>query len=100
VVKRWVEAQSVGQIQSVLMNIISTYERDFMKHPNTREFPKINRVWHSLPSQLARENKKFLYNVIKEGARAREYEDALEWLINASVAYAAIVGKELQVGWQ
>lgn len=87
VVKRWVEAQSVGQIQSVLMNIISTYERDFMKHPNTREFPKINRVWHSLPSQLARENKKFLYNVIKEGARAREYEDALEWLVNASVVY-------------
>ena len=58
-----------------------------MKHPETKEYPKIARIWNSLPSQLARENKKFLYNVVKEGARAREYEDALEWLVNAALIY-------------
>lgn len=87
VVRLWIETQSVGQIQSALQNILNAYERDFMKHPEPKEFPKISRVWNSLPSQLARENKKFLYNVIKEGARAREYEDALEWLVNAALAY-------------
>ncbi len=87
VVSRWLETKSVGQIQSVLMDIINAYERDFMKHPETKEYPKLSRIWHSLPSQLARENKKFLYNVVKEGARAREYEDALEWLVNAALVY-------------
>ncbi|SFI12892.1 hypothetical protein SAMN04487861_11642 [Selenomonas ruminantium] len=87
VVYRWVKTQSVGQIQSVLIDIINAYERDFMKHPETKEYPKIARIWNSLPSQLARENKKFLYNVVKEGARAREYKDALEWLVNAALIY-------------
>lgn len=87
VVSRWVKTQSVDHVQTTLQNIINAYERDFMKHPEPKEFPKIARVWHSLPSQLARENKKFLYNVIKEGARAREYEDALEWLVNAALVY-------------
>ena len=87
VVSRWVKTQSVDHVQATLQNIINAYERDFMKHPEPKEFPKIARVWHSLPSQLARENKKFLYNVIKEGARAREYEDALEWLVNAALVY-------------
>ena len=87
VVNRWVETQSVGQVQSVLMDIINAYERDFMKHPETKEYPKLSRIWNSLPSQLARENKKFLYSAVKEGARAREYEDALEWLVNAALVY-------------
>ena len=87
VVRRWVETQSVGQVQSTLINIIHAYERDFMKHPEPRVYPKISHVWNSLPSQLARENKKFLYNVVREGARAREYEDALAWLVNAALAY-------------
>ncbi|WP_222931134.1 hypothetical protein [Selenomonas caprae] len=75
VVSRWIETKSVGQVQSTLMNIITAYERDFMKHPEPKEYPKLARIWNSMPSQLARENKKFLYNVVKEGARAREYED-------------------------
>ncbi len=87
VVSRWVETQSVGQVQSVLLDIINAYERDFMKHPETKEYPKLARIWNSLPSQLARENKKFLYSVVREGARAREYEDALEWLVNAALVY-------------
>ncbi|MBP5243720.1 MAG: ATP-binding protein, partial [Succinivibrio sp.] len=87
VVKQWVETQSVGQIQSTLINIINSYERDFQKHPDTTQFPKITRIWNSVPSQLAKENKKFMYKAVKEGARAREFEDALEWLVNAAVVY-------------
>ena len=87
VVGRWAASQSVGEVQTTLMNIITAYERDFMKHPAPREYPKIARVWNSMPSQLARENKRFLYNVVKEGARAREYEDAVEWLVQAALVY-------------
>ena len=57
------------------------------KHPNVSEFPKISMVWKSIPSQLARENKKFIYKVVKEGARAREYEDALQWLVDAGLVH-------------
>ena len=87
VVQRWVETQSVGQVQETLMNILNAYVRDFMKHPEPREYPKIAMIWDSLPSQLARENKKFLYNVVKTGARAREYEDALQWLVHSALVY-------------
>ena len=59
---------------------------DFSKHVENKDIPKINYIWNSLPSQLARENKKFLYQTVKPGARAREYEDALLWLVNAGLA--------------
>lgn len=81
----WTQEQDVGAMQKALGNIISAYERDFAKHPNTSEFPKISMIWKSIPSQLARENKKFIYKVVKEGARAREYEDALQWLVDANL---------------
>lgn len=83
----WTENRDVTAMQSALSDIISAYERDFAKHPNISEFPKISMIWRSLPSQLARENKKFLYKVVKEGARAREYEDALQWLVDARLVY-------------
>ena len=80
-VKMWTEARDVAAMQEALSGIIGAYERDFAKHTNLSEFPKISMIWKSLPSQLARENKKFIYKVVKEGARAREYEDALQWLV-------------------
>ena len=83
----WTQARDVNAMQEALSDIISAYERDFAKHPNTSEFPKISMIWKSIPSQLARENKKFLYKVVKEGARAREYEDALQWLIDAGLVH-------------
>lgn len=81
----WTEERNVEAMQSVLSDIIGSYERDFAKHPETKEYPKISMIWKSIPSQLARENKKFLYKVVKEGARAREYEDALGWLVDAGL---------------
>ena len=83
----WTEARDVGAMQEALSDIISAYERDFAKHPNVSEFPKISMIWKSIPSQLARENKKFIYRVVKEGARAREYEDALQWLVDAGLVH-------------
>lgn len=68
----WTQARDVGAMQEALGNIIGAYERDFAKHPNVSEFPKISMIWKSIPSQLARENKKFIYKVVKEGARARD----------------------------
>lgn len=84
-VKMWTQERDVEQMQTVLSNIIGAYERDFAKHPDPKDFPKISMVWKSIPSQLARENKKFIYKVVKEGARAREYEDALQWLVDANL---------------
>lgn len=81
----WTEARDVTAMQEALSDIIGAYERDFAKHPNTSEFPKISMIWKSIPSQLARENKKFIYKVVKEGARAREYEDALQWLVDVGI---------------
>lgn len=83
----WTEARDVDAMQTALSDIIGSYERDFAKHPEPKEFPKISMIWNSVPSQLARENKKFLYRVVKEGARAREYEDAMQWLVDAGVVY-------------
>ena len=83
----WTQARDVAAMQEALGNIIGAYERDFAKHPNVSEFPKISMIWKSVPSQLARENKKFIYKVVKEGARAREYEDALQWLVDARLVH-------------
>ncbi len=86
-VKMWTEARDVEAMQEALSAILSAYERDFAKHPNISEFPKISLIWRSIPSQLARENKKFIYKVVKQGARAREYEDALQWLVDARLVH-------------
>ena len=83
----WTEARDVAAMQEVRFGIIDAYERDFAKHPHISEYPKISMIWKSIPSQLARENKKFLYKVVKEGARAREYEDALQWLVDARLVH-------------
>lgn len=86
-VELWTQTRDVAAMQETLSGIIQAYERDFMKHPDIREYPKISMIWKSIPSQLAKENKRFLYKVVKEGARAREYEDALQWLVNARLVH-------------
>lgn len=83
----WTQARDISAVQESLSAVIDAYERDFAKHPDTAEFPKISMIWKSVPSQLARENKKFLYKAVKEGARAREYEDALQWLVDARLVH-------------
>lgn len=84
-VKAWTEDRDVKLMQTVLSNLLGAYERDFAKHSDPKDFSKISMIWKSIPSQLARENKKFIYKVVKDGARAREYEDALQWLCDANL---------------
>ena len=68
----WTESRDISAMQDVLSWILDSYERDFAKHPSASEYPKISMIWKSIPSQLAKENKKFIYKVVREGARARE----------------------------
>ncbi|MCF7934399.1 MAG: AAA family ATPase, partial [Spirochaetia bacterium] len=84
-VSRWVDERNSESIDTVLFSLIKAYERDFAKHPEPREYPKLLQIWNSLPSQLARENKKFFYQLVRNGARAREYEDALQWLVSSEM---------------
>lgn len=81
----WTEDKDPKEVDKVLSDIITSYESDFGKHAPVEDVPKIRYIWQSLPSQLARENKKFLYSAVKPGARAREYEDALNWLRDADI---------------
>lgn len=83
-VKAWTEDRDIREVDDVLADILSSYEADMGKHAPISDVPKIHLIWNSLPPQLAKENKKFMYNAVKTGARAREYENALTWLINAS----------------
>ncbi len=75
------------QVESVLQAILNAYSLDFSKHAENKDIPKISTIWESIPSQLARENRKFVYKLLKTGARAREYEDALLWLQHAGLIY-------------
>jgi Predicted ATPase (AAA+ superfamily) len=86
-VKVLLEKQDVTLTQNVLKNILDAYSLDFSKHADNKTVQKIGYIWTSIPSQLARENKKFLYQTVKSGARAREYEDAIMWLSQAGLVY-------------
>ena len=86
-VKAWAEKQDVALVQEVLRDILDAYELDFSKHAEKRDIAKLGYIWSSIPSQLSRENKKFIYKAVKQGVRAREYEDALTWLCNAGLTY-------------
>ena len=86
-VQAWAEKQDVGLVQKVLRDILDAYELDFSKHAEKKDVPKLGYIWSSIPSQLSRENKKFIYKAVKPGVRAREYEDALTWLSNAGLVY-------------
>ena len=85
-VVKLLDESDIAGTQDVLQSIINAYLLDFSKHVENKDIPKINFVWNSLPSQLAKENKKYVYHAIRPGARAREYEDALLWLTNAGLA--------------
>jgi predicted AAA+ superfamily ATPase len=82
-----IEKYDVSLVQQLLKNIIDAYSLDFSKHAENRDVAKIGYIWSSIPSQLARENKKFLFQAVKQGARAREYENALHWLVQAGLVY-------------
>lgn len=79
------ENQGLQAVDFALQNILDLYELDFAKYADPREIPRIHAVWHSLPSQLGKENRRFLYKIIRPGARSKDYEDALLWLEDAGM---------------
>src|SRR5690554_5137381 len=81
-VKNYADSRDFEEVRKLQKDILAAYELDFSKHAPAQIIPKIKMVWNSLPSQLARENKKFIYGLVKTGARAREYEDTLNWLVD------------------
>lgn len=90
----WVTEKNMERVNAIQSNILTSYESDFSKHSTSSEATKISYIWNSIPSQLAKENKKFLYQTVKEGARAREYENALNWLKDAGLIYKIYNVKE------
>ena len=86
VVKTWVATKDIQEVNRIQKQILKGYEDDFGKHVDITSLQaKISIIWDSIVSQLAKENKKFLYQVAKDGARAREYEDAVNWLNNSNI---------------
>ena len=82
-----IEKKGWKEVRQIQQQIITDYRRDFSKHAPTREVPRINMVWDSIPAQLAKENKKFVYGAVKKSARAADFEIAIQWLIDAGLAY-------------
>lgn len=87
VVNAFVERKDYAVVRQLQQNILDSYDRDFSKHAPIAEVPRIRMVWRSIPAQLAKENRKFIYGVVKEGARAKDFELAIEWLIDAGLVY-------------
>lgn len=87
IVQDFVENKDFESVRNLQKEIISAYEEDFTKHIPTNTVAKIRLLWKSIPAQLSKENKKFIYGAAKEGARARDFEAALSWLINSGLVY-------------
>ncbi len=87
-VNTYTQTQSLQDVRDVQLQILEAYERDFSKHAPKEIIPRIRQVWNTFVAQLAKQNKKFVYGLIRTGARAREYESAIEWLTNYGLVHA------------
>lgn len=86
-VSMFVETNDSVRVREVQKAILYTYQKDISKHVPTSEANRINMVWQSMPSQLVKENKKFIYGVAKPGGRAKDFETAIQWLLDAGLVY-------------
>ena len=96
VVAKYIKNENLKQVRKIQNRILSDYEQDFSKHVPENILPKVTMVWNSMTSQLAKENKKFVYGVVKKGARAKDFEDAIQWLINADLIHKVIRVNKVQ----
>lgn len=87
VVNSFIQNKDFAEVREIQNTIIELYEDDFSKHTTENELPRIRMVWNSIPMQLAKENKKFFFGQIKEGARAKDFEIAIEWLLDCGLIY-------------
>lgn len=86
-VQSFVENKDFNEVREIQKRILNAYEQDFSKHAPNEIVPRIRMLWNSIPSQLAKENKKFIYGLIREGARAKDYETALMWLSDCGLVH-------------
>lgn len=86
-VLRFSENKDFNEVHEIQRRIIDAYEQDFSKHAPNEIVPKIRMIWNSIPSQLAKENKKFIYGLVREGARAKDYETAIMWLSDCGLVH-------------
>jgi len=96
-VATFAEDRDWQRTRRVQNEILMAYERDFSKHAPKEIFPRIRMAWQSIPSQLAKENRKFLYRLIKEGARAKDYEMAIQWLLDSGLLLQCYRNKEPRI---
>jgi predicted AAA+ superfamily ATPase len=87
VVSSFIETQDYTNVRKVQNRLLMAYEQDFSKHAPNETVPRIRMLWASIPAQLAKENRKFVYGLIKQGARAKEYELAMQWLLDCGLIY-------------
>lgn len=86
-VQCFVEDKDFNEVREIQKRILAAYEQDFSKHAPAGIVPKIRMIWNSIPSQLAKENKKFIYGLVREGGRAKEYETAIMWLCDCGLVH-------------
>ena len=86
-VQSFVNERDFNEVRAIQKRILAAYEQDFSKHAPIEIVPKIRMVWNSIPSQLAKENKKFLYGLVREGGRAKDFETAIMWLCDCGLVY-------------
>lgn len=87
VVSSWVNNHDIGLVETIQREIIGNYEKDFVKYASISEFPKLTLIWNAIPAQLAKDNQKFIFSHVKNGMRARDLEDSLQWLVSAGLIY-------------
>lgn len=87
VVLKYVETDSLLEVRRIQSEILQGYDLDFSKHAPKEQVPRVRMVWNSIPSQLFKENKKFIYGALRKGARANDFEMAIQWLVNAGLLY-------------
>ena len=86
-VNSYAQNKDLKEVRKIQKRLLEAYEQDFSKHAPSNIVPRIRQLWNNIPTQLAKENKKFIYCLVREGARAREYEIALSWLIDCGLVY-------------
>ena len=87
VVRVYIQSRNIQETDKMLADLLVLYDQDIRKYAAILDVPKINLIWQSIPSQLARVKNKFIYKEIADGARARDYENALQWLVNAGMIH-------------
>jgi len=87
VVNTWLTTRDISKVERILDAVLEMYQKDFARHVPKSEYPKVALIWDSIPGQLAKDNKKFIFSHVKTGARSRDLEDALQWLVNAGLIY-------------